>query len=239
MAFTCRGVLARADHEEVGERRATLRRSSTTTPVGLLVVGGLRRSVSPPGACSRPASAPSPSSDVADGVRAVCRLLARTRRLAMQVASRGPASGCGAGLDAVQTVAADVSSTSGGTRPARGRPARARARMSVDETSGVVAVEQKHACFRALRADGVMEPRVFRPGGEARDHPRREPGQPVRQGGGRHARARAHDEVREVEHGRVFAPRGNFCKRIGAGEEENLPPLEARCACSARSVSAV
>jgi hypothetical protein len=34
--------------------------------------------------------------------------------------------------------------------------------------------------------------------------------------------ARDHDEVRGLEHVRVVAPRGNFRKRISAGDEENL-----------------
>ena len=42
------------------------------------------------------------------------------------------------------------------------------------------------------------------------------------------ARPRDHHEVRQVEHGRVVAPRGNFCKRVGAEDEEKLRRLAPR-----------
>ena len=49
----------------------------------------------------------------------------------------------------------------------------------------------------------------------------------------------ADDEMREVEHGGILAPGGNFCKRVGAGQEENLPRLVARARAAPQRVGGV
>src|SRR5574339_358162 len=43
------------------------------------------------------------------------------------------------------------------------------------------------------------------------------------------ARTRDDDEVRQVEDGGVTHPRGNFCKRVRAGDEESLRRGETAC----------
>ena len=123
-------------------------------------------------------------------------------------------------------------STAGGTSPVIGCPSAQRARMAVDDTSGVGRFTRK--------IDGASAAVVRRAACQRRiAHARRERGQHLA-----HARRRPpgpvdHDEMRSIEEVRVVAPGCDFCKRVGARDEEKLRRVNTRCACSRCSVAAV
>ena len=111
---------------------------------------------------------------------------------------------------AIERFCAMYAATDGGTRPSSDSPRAARWRISVDETSGV------SASIRMMR--GVVARRdVARLRSCAR--PAR---QPLAQRVERGARPRDDDEVGGVEDVGIAMPGGDFCKRIGADDEENL-----------------
>ena len=110
-------------------------------------------------------------------------------------------------------------------------PARSRARMSVDDTSGVrrVDAENRGSCAGfdvGTSTAGCM--RAASAGSRCRAAP------PTVMPG-----TRNDDEVRQVEDLGIAMPRFDFRKRVGAGDEENLRRPAVRAARSRSSVSAV
>ena len=88
-----------------------------------------------------------------------------------------------------------------------------RRRISVDDTSGVGASTRKidvRSRARLQVGRGGSRIRSFSIGSRSRS------------ACNRHPRTRHHDEVREIQDLGIAAPRFNFCKRVGAGDEENL-----------------
>ena len=151
----------------------------------------------------------------------------------MQIVGRGPASGRGAVIGAVQPVAADVVIDFGRHEVRERQPCtRACANGGGRDVGCRRSAGRRGSC--AARQD---------PGGRAArlagQHPRRQVRQAGRERGGRVPGPGAHDEMREVEHRRVVAPRGNFCKRISAVSGRKSATARGPSAVQRRSVSAV